>query len=90
MKGYVKKCLIGQISFDPRVKYGSLYTSDAWKSRLDAMWRFLGAESKIPVDVSENERYYIIYTSLKEFALRGVFIVGAVALYLVLMKSCVV
>ena len=90
MKPYIQKCLIGSIEFDPRKKYGILRTSNQWKAFLDRVWKFAGAESSIPVDSTEDERYYIIYTSLKQFAMRSIVIVGCIAAYVMLMKCSAV
>ena len=86
MKTYMKRCLIGSIEFDPRRKYGSLRTSNRWKSFLDGVWRFVGAETSIPVDTSRDERYFIIYSSLRDFSLRMLFIVGCIIAYIGMMK----
>ena len=86
MKTYIKKCAIGSIEYDPRKKYGVLRTSNQWKAFLDRVWNFAGSESDIPIDVSDNERYYIIYTSLKIFAMRSILVIGSIAAWIVLMK----
>jgi len=86
MKNYIEHCAIGSIEYDPRRKYGNLRTSNQWKSFLDRVWNFAGSEKDIPVDAKEGERYYIIYTSLKIFAMRACLVVGGIAVWIVLMK----
>jgi hypothetical protein len=86
MKTFIKSCAIGSIEYDPRRKYGILRTSNQWKSFLDRVWAFAGSETNIPVDVTDNERYYIIYTSLKIFAMRSILVIGGVVAWIVVMK----
>lgn len=84
MRSYRESCLIGSIDWDPRTKYGALNTTPSWKARLDRIWKFfcLSLIVPVPIDASENERYWWEYTHIKEALLAGVIGIAAVGVYL--------
>lgn len=88
MSKYFRNCLIGKIEFNPRKKYGVLYTTDRWRSILNQAWKILGRESSIPVDASDYERDYFIYTFIRDFAIRSGIVIGVIAVYALCMRYC--